>query len=132
MRLGFIRCQPVLGTTSIYWTHEQAEAMTLGDKLVVMRDGIAEQVGTPIEVYERPATTYVAGFIGSPAMNFLPGRVDGGSVALNAGPVLPLPNGAGGVEQNGTEWWGERVSPYVLISVGGGSLKKKNKKRNGK
>src|SRR3546814_88294 len=99
MRLEIKRLQQRLGTTSIYVTHDQVEAMTLGDKLVVMRDGIAEQVGTPIEVYERPATTYVAGFIGSPAMNFLPGRVDGGAVALNEGPVLPLPNGAGGVER---------------------------------
>jgi len=99
MRLEIKRLQQRLGTTSIYVTHDQVEAMTLGDKLVVMRDGIAEQVGTPIEVYERPATTYVAGFIGSPAMNFLPGRVDGGSVALDEGPVLPLPHGAGGVEQ---------------------------------
>ncbi|MFN4089543.1 MAG: sn-glycerol-3-phosphate ABC transporter ATP-binding protein [Alphaproteobacteria bacterium] len=72
-------------------THDQVEAMTLGDTLVVIRDGIAEQIGTPIEVYERPTTTYVGGFIGSPAMNFLPGRVEGGAAILDEGPTLPLP-----------------------------------------
>src|SRR3546814_16477408 len=65
MRLEIKRLQQRLGTTGIYVTHDQVEAMTLGDKLVVMRDGIAEPVGTPIEVYERTANTYSAGFIGS-------------------------------------------------------------------
>jgi multiple sugar transport system ATP-binding protein len=63
-----------LKTTSVYVTHDQIEAMTMGDQIVVMRDGIVEQVGGPLELYERPVNTFVAGFIGSPAMNMLPGK----------------------------------------------------------
>jgi multiple sugar transport system ATP-binding protein len=61
-----------LKTTSIYVTHDQIEAMTMGDKIVVMKDGRIEQTGSPLELYDRPANVFVAGFIGSPAMNFLP------------------------------------------------------------
>jgi multiple sugar transport system ATP-binding protein len=64
-----------LATTSIYVTHDQIEAMTMADKIVVMRDGLVEQTGAPLELYDNPANTFVAGFIGSPAMNFLPGVV---------------------------------------------------------
>jgi multiple sugar transport system ATP-binding protein len=64
-----------LKTTSIYVTHDQIEAMTMADKIVVLKDGIVEQIGSPLELYDRPANTFVAGFIGSPAMNFLPGHV---------------------------------------------------------
>src|SRR6267143_1699591 len=81
-----------LKTTSIYVTHDQVEAMTLADRLIVMNAGIAEQIGAPIELYERPATVFVGGFIGSPAMNFLPGRIaEGGRVILDGGAALPLP-----------------------------------------
>ena len=83
MRLEIKRLQHALGTTSIYVTHDQVEAMTMADRLVVMNEGRAEQIGTPMEVYERPATVFVAGFIGSPAMNFLEGRAAGGKVAVN-------------------------------------------------
>ena len=62
-----------LKTTSIYVTHDQIEAMTMADKIVVMRDGIVEQIGAPLELYDHPANTFVAGFIGSPAMNMIPG-----------------------------------------------------------
>src|SRR6185369_2349066 len=62
-----------LNTTSVYVTHDQIEAMTMADKIVVMRDGVVEQTGSPLEVYDRPANLFVAGFIGSPAMNFMPG-----------------------------------------------------------
>jgi sn-glycerol 3-phosphate transport system ATP-binding protein len=75
MRLEIKRLQRELAVTSIYVTHDQVEAMTLADRLVVMNGGVAEQIGTPMEVYDRPATTFVAGFIGSPAMNFLSGKV---------------------------------------------------------
>ena len=68
-------CTRASRTTSVYVTHDQVEAMTLGDRLIVMNAGRAEQIGRPIEVYERPATTFVAGFIGSPAMNMLPARL---------------------------------------------------------
>jgi len=71
MRVEIRRLQQSLGTTAIYVTHDQVEAMTLADRLVVMNGGVAEQVGTPLELYERPATVFVAGFIGSPAMNFV-------------------------------------------------------------
>ena len=64
-----------LGTTSVYVTHDQIEAMTMGDKIVVMQDGRIEQTGSPLELYDRPANLFVAGFIGSPAMNFLPGTL---------------------------------------------------------
>jgi len=71
-----------LKTTTIYVTHDQIEAMTMADKIVVMHDGLVEQVGAPLELYDRPANRFVAGFIGSPAMNFLPGRASGGRIAV--------------------------------------------------
>jgi multiple sugar transport system ATP-binding protein len=84
-----------LRTTSIYVTHDQIEAMTMADKIVVMRDGIVEQSGNPLELYDRPANTFVAGFIGSPAMNMLPGTVrSGGRVEFAGGASLPLPRDA--------------------------------------
>ncbi len=72
MRGEIARLQRRLGTTTVYVTHDQTEAMTLGDRVVVMHSGVAQQVGTPDELYERPANLFVAGFIGSPAMNFFP------------------------------------------------------------
>jgi sn-glycerol 3-phosphate transport system ATP-binding protein len=72
MRVEIKRLQRALSTTSIYVTHDQVEAMTMADRLVVMNEGRAEQVGSPMEVYARPATRFVASFIGSPAMNLLP------------------------------------------------------------
>ncbi|WP_068085169.1 sn-glycerol-3-phosphate import ATP-binding protein UgpC [Polycladidibacter stylochi] len=72
MRLEIKKLQKSLGTTSLYVTHDQLEAMTLADRLVVLNGGVVEQIGTPIEVYEKPQSTFVASFIGSPAMNFLP------------------------------------------------------------
>jgi multiple sugar transport system ATP-binding protein len=67
-----------LGTTTIYVTHDQVEAMTMADKIVVMRDGTVEQIGAPLDLYDRPANRFVAGFLGSPAMNFCPGRIERG------------------------------------------------------
>ena len=69
-----------LKTTTIYVTHDQIEAMTMADKIVVMHDGVVEQVGAPLELYDRPANLFVAGFIGSPAMNFLKGHLQGGAL----------------------------------------------------
>jgi len=84
-----------LKTTSIYVTHDQIEAMTMADKIVVMRDGIVEQIGAPLELYDHPANTFVAGFIGSPAMNMLAGVVRGtgagASVSLASGTSVSLP-----------------------------------------
>ena len=83
MRVEIKRLQHRLGITSLYVTHDQVEAMTLGSRLMVMNHGVAEQIGTPMEVYNTPATLFVAGFIGSPAMNFLPGRVADGGGAID-------------------------------------------------
>ncbi len=89
MRLEIKRLQRALGITAIYVTHDQVEAMTLADRLVVMNAGRAEQIGGAIDVYNRPATTFVAGFIGSPAMNFLKATVE------SSGTMIRLPNGDG-------------------------------------
>ncbi len=78
MRFEIQQLHRRLGTTSLYVTHDQVEAMTLADRMVVMNAGRAEQIGTPMEVYRNPATLFVAGFIGSPAMNFMPAKTDGG------------------------------------------------------
>ena len=75
MRLEIKRLQRELAVTSIYVTHDQVEAMTLADRLIVMNAGVADQIGTPMDVYDRPASVFVAGFIGSPAMNFLAAKV---------------------------------------------------------
>ena len=83
-----------LKTTSIYVTHDQIEAMTMADKIVVMRDGVVEQTGSPLELYDHPANQFVAGFIGSPAMNFVPGTVKGGMVEFEGGLSLPMPANA--------------------------------------
>jgi multiple sugar transport system ATP-binding protein len=89
-----------LKTTSVYVTHDQIEAMTMGDRIVVMRDGLVEQQGKPLELYDHPANLFVAGFIGSPAMNFLPGtlkRANGSAhVELAGGTRVPAPLAAGG------------------------------------
>jgi multiple sugar transport system ATP-binding protein len=77
-----------LKTTTVYVTHDQIEAMTMADRIVVMQSGRIEQVGTPLELYDRPANTFVAGFIGSPAMNFLPGSVTESGVTLDDGTLL--------------------------------------------
>ncbi|HYF53583.1 MAG TPA: sn-glycerol-3-phosphate ABC transporter ATP-binding protein UgpC [Salinarimonas sp.] len=79
-----------LKTTTVYVTHDQIEAMTMADKIVVMHDGIVEQMGTPLDLYDRPDNLFVAGFIGSPAMNFITGRVDGPSFVTGDGIRLPL------------------------------------------
>jgi multiple sugar transport system ATP-binding protein len=93
MRTEVSRIQQRLGTTTIYVTHDQTEAMTLGDRVAVMRSGIIQQVGPPMELYNEPANLFVAGFIGSPAMNFMPARAeqDGGVIKLPIGD-FPLPH----------------------------------------
>jgi len=95
MRAEIRRLQRRLGVTSLFVTHDQVEAMTLGDRLVVMHEGRAAQVGTPMEVWSKPADTYVATFIGSPAMNLLPATLaEGGHAArLACGAVWPLADG---------------------------------------
>ena len=98
MRIELKALHQRLGTTSIYVTHDQIEAMTMADRIVVLNDGRVEQIGEPLELYDRPANLFVAGFIGSPAMNFLEATVardDGAPVArLSDGASLPLPSEA--------------------------------------
>ena len=84
-----------LGTTTVYVTHDQIEAMTMADRIVVMHDGIVEQVGAPLELYDAPANLFVAGFIGSPAMNFLAARAAGGALELPGGIRIAAPADAG-------------------------------------
>jgi multiple sugar transport system ATP-binding protein len=79
-----------LKTTTVYVTHDQIEAMTMADKIVVMHDGIIEQIGAPLDLYDNPANMFVAGFIGSPAMNFIPGSIAGDGFTTEAGDRLPL------------------------------------------
>ena len=85
MRTQVARLQRDLGTTMVYVTHDQTEAMTLGDRVAVMRAGIVQQVDTPKRLYEDPANLFVAGFIGSPSMNFVTGRLEGDEIKLPFG-----------------------------------------------
>src|SRR5215217_5453693 len=92
MRTQVARIQQQLGTTMLYVTHDQTEAMTLGDRVAVMRAGIIQQVDTPKVLYEDPVNLFVAGFIGSPAMNFVPARLEEGVLKLPFGDA-PIPAG---------------------------------------
>lgn len=90
MRLEIKNLQQRLGVTSVYVTHDQVEAMTLADRLIVMNGGVAEQIGTPIDIYQKPATRFVASFIGSPAMNFLSGKISSDCKHVTTGDDIML------------------------------------------
>jgi multiple sugar transport system ATP-binding protein len=93
MRAEIKALQQRLQSTTLYVTHDQIEAMTMADKIVVLHDGVVEQIGTPLELYDRPANLFVAGFIGSPAMNFISGRLEGGqppTLITASGVKIPL------------------------------------------
>ncbi|MCB9946619.1 MAG: sn-glycerol-3-phosphate ABC transporter ATP-binding protein UgpC [Rhodospirillaceae bacterium] len=111
-----------LRTTSVYVTHDQVEAMTMADKIVVMRDGHVDQTGTPLELYDSPVNLFVAGFIGSPAMNFIRGRIvrNGGAPSVRAddGTDLPLPPDAAG-EEGRPVHYGVRPSDLALTDTAG-------------
>ena len=111
-----------LKTTSIYVTHDQIEAMTMADRIVVMHAGKIEQIGAPLELYDRPANLFVAGFIGSPSMNFVSGilrREGSGAVVVAAdGTRLPAPDGVGRLDQNVV--YGIRPEHFTLSSAGVG------------
>jgi multiple sugar transport system ATP-binding protein len=94
MRTEVARLQSDLETTTVYVTHDQTEAMTLGDRVAVMRAGVLQQVGSPADLYETPKNLFVAGFIGSPAMNFMPGEISGGKLRIPIGEI-DAPEGAG-------------------------------------
>ncbi|HWG98417.1 MAG TPA: sn-glycerol-3-phosphate ABC transporter ATP-binding protein UgpC [Pilimelia sp.] len=101
MRSVVARLQRRLGTTTVYVTHDQTEAMTLGDRVVVMRGGAVQQVGPPQELYDRPRNLFVAGFIGAPSMNFLPARLADGLLRTPLGdlPAPPAAGAAGGLPE---------------------------------
>ncbi|MEP7239600.1 MAG: sn-glycerol-3-phosphate ABC transporter ATP-binding protein UgpC [Devosia sp.] len=81
-----------LKTTTVYVTHDQIEAMTMADRIVVMHDGVIEQIGSPLDLYDRPANLFVAGFIGSPAMNMIAGKMDGNAFVADEGTRITLAN----------------------------------------
>jgi multiple sugar transport system ATP-binding protein len=111
-----------LATTSIYVTHDQIEAMTMGDKIVVMRDGYIEQTGSPLDLYDHPANLFVAGFIGSPAMNMLPGTLrrdsHGARVELADGTRLVVPAEISGNDGQSVIF-GTRPEHLALVAGGG-------------
>ena len=102
-----------LGATSIFVTHDQVEAMTMADRIVVMRAGRLEQAGAPLDLYDRPQNAFVAGFIGSPAMNLLPGQASGGQVRLSADLALPLDS-----HTSGAVLYGIRPEHLDLVPTG--------------
>jgi multiple sugar transport system ATP-binding protein len=143
MRAEIKRLHQVSGITSVYVTHDQIEAMTLGSRIAVMKDGILQQIGTPDDIYRRPANTYVAGFIGSPTMNFIPGRIEragaagsfvfqGGSLQLDCPDVKEVTLGQRPEHihlQDDATWRGEvtLVEPtgadtYVVVKTGVGII----------
>ncbi len=101
MRTEIKKLHQTVKTTVVYVTHDQVEAMTLADRIVVMKDGHIEQVGTPLEVFNHPVNTFVASFIGSPPMNLLPATVKGGSVEFSDGKSLPMPERLGPLVHDG-------------------------------
>src|SRR5258707_10086246 len=122
MRVEIKALHQRLRTTSVYVTHDQVEAMTMADRIVVMHDGRVEQIGTPLDLYDNPANLFVAGFIGSPAMNFIKGNLhrSGGSVWVEAkdGVRLPGEQGVGGSEGQAVVYG---VPPEHMSVVGAGN-----------
>ncbi|MBT3358161.1 MAG: sn-glycerol-3-phosphate import ATP-binding protein UgpC [Rhodospirillales bacterium] len=120
MRLEIKKLQQRLNITSVYVTHDQVEAMTLGDRLMVLSDGIVEQLGSPLELYDTPASVFVAGFIGSPAMNFLEGRIGegGAAIELTGGGTLPISNGGASAHGGQTVTVGVRPEHFELADDG--------------
>jgi sn-glycerol 3-phosphate transport system ATP-binding protein len=127
MRLEIQRLHGRLKTTSLYVTHDQIEAMTLAQRVIVMNRGHAEQIGAPTEVYERPATTFVAGFIGSPGMNLLSGWITEDGAAFEVageGPKLPI-SGAGDITAGRPGVLGirpEHMTPGLAVDASSATL----------
>jgi len=101
-RIEIKRLQRQLGATVVFVTHDQVEAMTLADKIVVLNDGRVAQIGTPLEVFERPANIFVAGFMGAPSMNMLPATVGPGNTIRAAGLDIPVPSDRFNLPAQGT------------------------------
>jgi len=106
-----------LKVTTVYVTHDQIEAMTMADKIVVMNNGHIEQIGAPLELYDRPANLFVAGFIGSPAMNMVKGTVSNGALRMEDGTAWPLPT-QGGRPADGPAVYGVRPE-HLILDAGG-------------
>jgi multiple sugar transport system ATP-binding protein len=130
MRAEIKSLQQRLASTTLYVTHDQIEAMTMADKIVVMHDGVVEQVGSPLELYDRPANVFVAGFIGSPAMNFITGHLEGGkppTLVTASGVVIPLyaaapHTGPGsevimGIRPEGVSLGGQHAMPAEIMVI---------------
>ena len=125
MRLEITRLHDRLGNTMIYVTHDQVEAMTMADKIVVLRKGVIEQVGAPLELYNRPCNTFVAGFIGSPRMNFVEGAitaVDGDTFTFQGKGLDPLRLPVRGMDLQPTEAVTFGIRPEDLEPAAGGEF----------
>src|SRR6202140_435292 len=123
MRMEVTKLQKQLGTTAIYVTHDQVEAMTMADKIVVLNAGRIEQYGSPLELYERPANLFVAGFIGSPKMNFVSGEAGGAPGGAPPGGRAPtLKNGEEGEGWPGTVSVAEHLGSDTFLYVDAGKL----------
>jgi multiple sugar transport system ATP-binding protein len=118
MRVEIAKLHRRVGATMIYVTHDQIEAMTLGDRIVVMKAGEVQQIDTPMRLYDKPANVFVAGFLGSPAMNFFEGRVDGSHIAIGS-TVLPVRSGAAIASE---VLVGVRPEDLVLAPNGAGAI----------
>ncbi len=118
MRLEIKRLHSDLNVTSVFVTHDQVEAMTMADRLIVMNAGIAEQIGTPLEVYKTPATKHVAGFIGSPAMNFFEGIWNEDGVTLSTGLFVPMSRKPTAQQKGSQVFFGIRPEHVVVSSHG--------------
>ncbi len=123
MRLEIASLRQSLDATMVYVTHDQIEAMTLADKIVVLRDGRVEQIGSPLDLYHHPANHFVAGFIGSPTMNFLAARVtavdaEGVTVALNGEASVSVPVDSAGVSESDTLTLGVRPEHLEIAEAG--------------
>ena len=113
MRIEIKKLHRQVGTTVVYFTHDQVEAMTLADRIVIMKDGHIVQTGTPLEVFERPVNTFVATFIGSPPMNLVEGVIEGGVVRLGDGNSLPVPPAFGNMTDGRRVIFGFRADNFM-------------------
>ncbi len=111
MRSEIIKLQERLGVTTFYVTHDQVEALSMGDRIVVMRDGRIQQIGSPTELYEEPGNAYVASFIGSPPMNFLAGRLEGDRI------VLPAERAAFAINGGVRQALARAAAPEVTVGI---------------
>ncbi|WP_299845079.1 sn-glycerol-3-phosphate ABC transporter ATP-binding protein UgpC [uncultured Paracoccus sp.] len=118
MRVEIKKLHRQVGTTVVYVTHDQVEAMTLADRIVIMKDGHIVQTGTPLEVFERPVNTFVASFIGSPPMNLVKGELRGGVVELAGGGQLPVPPGIQTPPEGARVIFGFRADNFMPVGHG--------------